>query len=76
MGSDAQVLFILYTRETNMYLSTEEVIGMSIALASAIVLIILTTIANYQIQKENKFLRTRLRVQRQYCQQQHAKVPF
>lgn len=76
MGSDAQVLFILHTRETNMYLSTAEVLGMSIALASSIVLIVLTTIANYQIQKENKFLRTRLRVQRQYCQQQHAKVPF
>jgi|APGre2960657404_1045060.scaffolds.fasta_scaffold153476_2 protein-S-isoprenylcysteine O-methyltransferase Ste14 len=59
-----------------MYLSTAEVLGMSIALASSIVLIVLTTIANYQIQKENKFLRTRLRVQRQYCQQQHAKVPF
>jgi len=59
-----------------MYLSTAEVLGMSIALASSIVLIVLTTIANYQIQKENKFLRTRLRVQRQYCQQQHVKVPF
>lgn len=59
-----------------MYLSTAEVLGMSIALASSIVLIVLTTIANYQIQKENKFLRTRLRVQRKYCQEQHAKVPF
>lgn len=49
-----------------MYLSTSEVIGMSIALASAIVLIVLTTIANYQIQKENKFLRTRLRRTREH----------
>jgi protein-S-isoprenylcysteine O-methyltransferase Ste14 len=49
-----------------MYLSTAEVIGMSIALASAIVLIVLTTIANYQIQKENKFLRTRLRRTREH----------
>jgi protein-S-isoprenylcysteine O-methyltransferase Ste14 len=49
-----------------MYLSTAEVLGMSIALASAIVLIILTTIANYQIQKENKFLRSRLRATREH----------
>jgi len=59
-----------------MYLSTGDVLGITIALVSAIVLIVLTTFANYQIQKENKFLRTRLRVQRKYCQEQHARVPF
>lgn len=59
-----------------MYLSTSEVIGMSIALASAIVLIVLTTIANYQIQQENKFIRARLKEQRQYCKDVHVKVPF
>jgi protein-S-isoprenylcysteine O-methyltransferase Ste14 len=59
-----------------MYLSTGEVIGMSIALASAIVLIVLTTIANYQIQQENKFIRARLKEQRQYCKDVHVKVPF
>jgi len=59
-----------------MYLSTAEVLGMSIALASSIVLIVLTTIANYQIQKENKFIRARLKEQRQYCKDVHVKVPF
>ena len=59
-----------------MYLSTGEVIGMSIALASAIVLIVLTTIANYQIQQENKFIRAILKEQRQYCKDVHVKVPF
>lgn len=49
---------------------------MSIALASAIVLIVLTTIANYQIQQENKFIRARLKEQRQYCKDVHVKVPF
>ena len=49
-----------------MYLSTAEVIAMSIALASAIVLRVLTTIANYQIQQENKFIRTRLRRTREH----------
>jgi len=59
-----------------MYLSTAEVLGMSIALTSAIVLIVLTTIANCQIQKENKFIRARLKEQRQYCKDVHVKVPF
>jgi cell division protein FtsL len=59
-----------------MYLSTTEVLGMAIALASSIVLIILTTIANYTIQRDNKFLKSRLRRQRQRCEQLHVEVPF
>jgi hypothetical protein len=49
-----------------MYLSMSEVLGMSIALATAIILIIVTTIANYQLQQNNKFLRTRLRRTREH----------
>jgi hypothetical protein len=49
-----------------MYLSMSEVLGMSIALAVAIILIIVTTIANYQLQQNNKFLRTRLRRTREH----------
>jgi protein-S-isoprenylcysteine O-methyltransferase Ste14 len=49
-----------------MYLSMAEVLGITIALASSIVLIVLTTIAHYQIQKENKFLRSRLRAMREH----------
>jgi protein-S-isoprenylcysteine O-methyltransferase Ste14 len=59
-----------------MYLSTADVLGICIALASAIVLIVLTTVANYQIQQENKFIRARLKEQRQYCKDVHVKVPF
>ncbi len=49
-----------------MYLSMSEVLGMSIALAVAIILIIITTIANYQLQQNNKLLRTRLRRTREH----------
>jgi hypothetical protein len=59
-----------------MYLSTATVIGTMIALASSIVLIILTTIANYTLQQDNKFLKSRLRRYRQRCEQNHVEVPF
>jgi hypothetical protein len=49
-----------------MYLSMSEVLGISIALAVAIILIIVTTIANYQLQQNNKLLRTRLRRTREH----------
>ena len=48
-----------------MYLSTTEVIGLTIALASSVFIIVLTTIANYQLQQDNKFLRRRLRLYRE-----------
>jgi hypothetical protein len=76
MGRGEQVLFILHTKETNMYLTTGDMIGITIALSSSIFIIVITTIANYQLQKDNKFIRTRLRVQREYCREQHVKVPF
>ena len=59
-----------------MYLSTADVLGITIALSASIFIIVLTTIANYQLQKDNKFIRTRLRVQREYCREQHVQVPF
>jgi hypothetical protein len=59
-----------------MYLTTGDMIGITIALSASIFIIVITTIANYQLQKNNKFLRTRLRVQREYCKEQHVKVPF
>jgi hypothetical protein len=49
-----------------MYLSMSEVLGISIALAVSIILIIVTTIANYQLQQNNKLLRTRLRRTREH----------
>jgi len=59
-----------------MYLSTATIIGTMIALTSSIVLIILTTIANYQLQQDNRFLKSRLRRYRQRCEQLHVEVPF
>jgi hypothetical protein len=59
-----------------MYLDTATIIGTMIALASSIVLIILTTIANYTLQQDNKFLKSRLRRYRQRCEQHHVEVPF
>lgn len=51
-----------------MYLSTAEVVGLTIALGSSIFIIVLTTIANYQLQQDNKFLRRRLRTYREQRQ--------
>jgi hypothetical protein len=59
-----------------MYLDTATVIGTMIALASSVVLIIITTIANYTLQQDNKFLKSRLRRYRQQCEQHHVEVPF
>jgi hypothetical protein len=49
-----------------MYLSTTEVLGVSIALGSSIIIILLTTIANYRLQQDNKLLRIRLKTNRRY----------
>jgi hypothetical protein len=49
-----------------MYLSTGEVLGLCIALGLSIIIILLTTIANYQLQQEVKLLRVRLRANRRY----------
>jgi len=59
-----------------MYLSTADILGMTIALSASVVLIIITTIANYQLQQDNRFLKSRLRRYRQRCEQQHVEVPF
>jgi cell division protein FtsL len=59
-----------------MYLSTADILGMAIALSVSVVLIIITTIANYQLQQDNRFLKSRLRRYRQRCEQLHVEVPF
>jgi len=59
-----------------MYLSTADILGMTIALSASVVLIIITTIANYQLQQDNRFLKSRLRRYRQRCEQLHVEVPF
>jgi hypothetical protein len=59
-----------------MYLSTATITGITIALGSSILLIILTAIANDRLQRDNKFLKSRLRQVRKQCEQEHTKVPF
>lgn len=49
-----------------MYLSAAEVLGITIALASSIFIMVLTTIANYRLQQDNKLLRLRLKTNRRY----------
>ena len=58
-----------------MYITISEAIGIMIVLGVSIFLILITTIANYELQKENKFLRSRLRAWRKHCQH-HVEVPF
>ena len=59
-----------------MYLDMPTIVGTMIALSASIVLIVLTTIANYTLQQDNKFLKSRLRRYRQRCEQHHVEVPF
>lgn len=49
-----------------MYLSAAELLGITIALASSIFIMVLTTIANYRLQQDNKLLRLRLKTNRRY----------
>jgi len=59
-----------------MYLDMPTIIGTMIALSASIVLIVITTIANYTLQQDNRFLKSRLRRYRQRCEQHHVEVPF
>jgi hypothetical protein len=58
-----------------MYISISEAVGIMIALGACIFLILITTLANYELQKQNRFLRSRLRAWRKHCQN-HVEVPF
>jgi len=59
-----------------MYLSLSEMVGIMIALGVSILLILITTVANYILLKENRFLRGRLRAWRQTCSHTHVARPF
>jgi hypothetical protein len=59
-----------------MYLSLTEIVGIMIALGVSILLILITTIANYMLLKENRFLRGRLRTWRKTCSSSHVVRPF
>jgi hypothetical protein len=59
-----------------MYMSISEMIAMMIVLGVSMFLIIITTVANYILLKENRFLRSRLRAWRTNCSKTHVYKPF
>jgi hypothetical protein len=59
-----------------MYLSATDFMAMFIAGSAMTLLMILLLIANYQLLKENRYLKERLRAWRKACATRHAEVPF
>lgn len=59
-----------------MYLTTGDMIAVTIALVTSMVLLFIVTFANIHLLNENRFLRQRLRAWRQSCQHNHTEVPF
>ena len=58
-----------------MYLTTGDIIAITIALVLSMGLLFIVTFANIHLLKENRFLRSRLRAWRKSCQN-HVEVPF
>jgi len=58
-----------------MYLSTGDMIAITIALGASMLLLFIVTFANVHLLNENRFLRQRLRAWRKSCQN-HVEVPF
>lgn len=59
-----------------MYLSAADFMAMFIAGSAITLLMILLLIANYQLLRENRFLKSRLRAWRKACANRHAEIPF
>jgi hypothetical protein len=59
-----------------MYLTTGDIIAITIALVTSIALIFITIFANIHLLNENRFLKERLRAWRKSCQHNHTEVPF
>jgi hypothetical protein len=58
-----------------MYLSSGDMIAITIALVTSMALLFIVTFANIQLLNENRFLKGRLRAWRKSCQN-HVEVPF
>jgi hypothetical protein len=58
-----------------MYLTTGDMIAITIALGASMLLLFIVTFANIHLLNENRFLRQRLRAWRKSCQN-HVEVPF
>jgi hypothetical protein len=58
-----------------MYLSSGDMIVITIALITSMALLFIVTFANVHLLNENRFLKSRLRAWRKSCQN-HVEVPF
>jgi hypothetical protein len=58
-----------------MYLSSGDMIAITIALITSMALLFIVTFANVHLLNENRFLKSRLRAWRKSCQN-HVEVPF
>jgi hypothetical protein len=58
-----------------MYLTTGDMIAITIALGASMLLLFIVTFANVHLLNENRFLKQRLRAWRKSCQN-HVEVPF
>jgi len=59
-----------------MYLTSGDMIAITIALVTSMALLFIVTFANIHLLNENRFLKSRLRAWRQSCQHNHVEVPF
>jgi len=59
-----------------MYISYQELVGMTICAVLSAFMLAMLFYANYGLLRENKFLRSRLKAVRKQCEQEHARVPF
>ena len=58
-----------------MYLSSGDMIAITIALVTSMALLFIVTFANIHLLNENRFLKGRLRAWRKSCES-HIEVPF
>jgi hypothetical protein len=59
-----------------MYISYQELVGMTICAALSLFMLVMLFWSNYSLLKENRFLRSRLKSVRKQCEQEHVSVPF
>jgi hypothetical protein len=59
-----------------MFITTGDLIAMTICAAVSLGMLILLFIANYTLLKDNRYLKSRLQAWRKSCQHSHVEVPF
>ena len=59
-----------------MFISYQELVVMTVCAGIASFMTVLLLIANYQLLRENRYLRSRLRAWRKHCTTTHSQRPF